>query len=232
MQRCVAIHANGTSEVLEFQPQLHQELRRLGYRRYVVQTDDGRALSSAVYARTTPSSWQFSNAAKRLWGLTSNVQAFDDHGERVTDTLTPPGGSEIVSPNAETRVAQPTFVEGQEAPARRKAGVGRETPADASPGIGQVGPARPKTRIDPRQIPELIARANHSLPDADPRKITRELVGDLLRAARAIRLDLDEGAGAAEESQRQALAERLDRHARALGSYLRPRAPAADATRE
>ena len=219
MNRCVAIHANGTSEVLEFQPQVHQELRGLGYRRFVVRTADGRALASAVYARTTPSSWQFSDAAKKLWGLTGDVQVFDEQGDPVTDTLTPAGGSPAVSPNAETRVAQPTFVEGKDASAVQKAGVGQETPS------------RPKTRVDPRQLPELIARANHSLPEADPRKLTRGMVGDLVRAAREMRLMLGEGPPApADETGRRALADRLDIHARALGSYLRPNAD--DAKRE
>ena len=219
MNRCVAIHANGTSEVLEFQPQVHHELRRLGYRRFVVRTADGRALASAVYARTTPSSWQFSDSAKKLWGLTGDVQVFDEQGDPVTDTLTPASGSPGVSPNAETRVAQPTFVEGKGASAVRKAGAGLEMPA------------RAKTRVDPRQLPELIARANHSLPEADPRKLTRSMVGDLVRAAREMRLTLREGPNApADETGRRALANRLDIHARALGSYLRPRAD--DAKRE
>jgi hypothetical protein len=221
MQRCVAIHANGTSEVLEFQPQVHHDLRRLGYRRFVVQTADGRALSSAVYARTTPSSWQFSDAAKKLWGLTGEVQVFDEHGEPVRDTLTPASGSPAIPPAAETRVAQTAFVEGSESEVR-KAGVGRETPVAPAPGIPREGPARPRTRVDPRQIPELIARANHSLPDADPRKITRAMIADVARAARAMRLNADEGLGAGmDEAQQRALADRLESHARALGSYLR-----------
>lgn len=214
MQRCVAIHANGTSEVLEFHPELHKELRRLGYRRFVVRTADGRALSSAVYARSTPSSWQFSDAAKKLWGLTGDVQAIDDSGELVTDTLTPAAGAPLVSPNRETRVPQPAFDEERDA-AVRKAGVGRETPPLSSARVEQGTPARPRTRVDPRQLPELIARANHSLPDADPRKITRAMVSDLAGAARQLRLRADPEQGA--------LADRLERHARALATYLRPR---------
>jgi hypothetical protein len=212
MIRCVAIHANGTSEVLEFRPQVHQELRHLGYRRFVVRTADGRALSSAVYARTTPSTWQFSDAAKKLWGLAGEVQALDEHGEPVTDTLTPANGIASVPSGIHARVTQPASGEGKGASAVRMAGVDRETPA------------RSKTRIDPSQLPELIARANHSLPETDPRKITRSLVGDLLRAARAIRLDLDVGPGApGGASDRRDLADRLDAYARALDSYLRPR---------
>ena len=197
MQRCVAIHANGTSEVLEFQPRVHRELRRLGYRRFVVQTADGRSLSSAVYARATPSTWQFSNSAKQLWGLTGDVQGFDEHGEPIRDTLTPAGGIATI----------PRFVE----PGVRVAPVPRAT-------------APPKTRIHPRQVPELIARANHSLPDADPRKITRALVDDLSQAARALRWDVSASSCAeSDDPERRALADRIDARARALGSYLRPR---------
>jgi hypothetical protein len=85
MNRCVAIHINGTSEVLDVQPRLHQELRGLGYRRFVIRTADGRSLSSAVYARRTPSTWQCIDAARKLWGLSSEVNVFDEHGELITD---------------------------------------------------------------------------------------------------------------------------------------------------
>jgi hypothetical protein len=221
MQRCVAIHVNGTSEVLEFRPQVHQELRRLGYRRYVVQTADSRALSSPVYARTTPTSWQFSSAAKKLWGLTSDVQAFDEHGEPVRDTLTPGASMPAIPSAGETRVSQTAFVEGSETPVR-KAGVGRETPAAPIASVASETPAHARTRVDARQIPELIARANHSLPDADPRKITHAMMTDLLRAARAIRVCADGGPSIGlDDAQQRVLADRLEAHARALGSYLR-----------
>jgi hypothetical protein len=85
MNRCVAIHINGTSEVLDVQPRLHQELRGLGYRRFVIRTADGRSLSSAVYARRTPSTWQCVDAARKLWGLSSAVDVFDEQGELITD---------------------------------------------------------------------------------------------------------------------------------------------------
>jgi hypothetical protein len=85
MNRCVAIHINGTSEVLDVQPRLHQELRGLGYRRFVIRTADGRSLSSAVYARRTPSTWQCVDAARKLWGLSSAVNVFDEQGELISD---------------------------------------------------------------------------------------------------------------------------------------------------
>src|SRR3954471_285480 len=69
MNRCVAIHANGTSEVIDVQPRVHRELRGLGYRRFVIRTADGRApLTAAVCARIAPSPWQITDAARRLWG--------------------------------------------------------------------------------------------------------------------------------------------------------------------
>jgi hypothetical protein len=97
MNRCVAIHANGTSEVLDVQPPVHQELRGLGYRRFVVRTTDGRALSSAVYARRTPSAWQCLDAARKLWGLSSAVNVFDEQGELLTDVSTPAAGTTAVA---------------------------------------------------------------------------------------------------------------------------------------
>jgi hypothetical protein len=101
MNRCVAIHINGTSEVLDVQPRLHQELRGLGYRRFVIRSADGRALSSAVYARRTPSTWQCVDAARKLWGLSSAVNVFDEQGEIITDTSTPVAGTAVVSPHAD-----------------------------------------------------------------------------------------------------------------------------------
>jgi hypothetical protein len=96
MNRCVAIHINGTSEVLDVQPRLHQELRGLGYRRFVVRTTDRRALSSAVYSRRTPSTWQCVDAARKLWGLSSAVNVFDEHGELLVDVSTPTAGVAVV----------------------------------------------------------------------------------------------------------------------------------------
>ena len=85
--------------------------------------------------------------------------------------------------------------------------------------------------MDPSQLPELIARANHSLPDADPRKITRSMMADFVRAARTIRLEAGMGTAVSpDETERRALADRLESHARALGSYIRPRTD--DATPE
>ena len=212
MQRCVAIHANGTSEVLEFRPEVHRELRHLGYRRFVVRTADSRALSSAVYARTTPSAWQFSDAAKKLWGLTGDVHGFDEYGEPVRDTLTPAIGSPVVSAR-EAGDVPPAEAEGRDASTSLNGVMSRETSA------------RSRSRIDPSQLPELIARANHSLPAEDPRKITHLMTGDLVTAAREIRREMDAGSSEPErDAELRSLADRLDVHAAALGSYLRARA--------
>ncbi|MDQ6635665.1 MAG: hypothetical protein M3Z10_13025 [Gemmatimonadota bacterium] len=115
MNRCVAIHINGMSEILDVQPRLHQELRGLGYRRFVVRTADGRALSSAVYSRRTPSTWQCVDAARKLWGLSAAVNVFDEHGELMPDVSTPPIGVATVDP----RVDRPASVADTEVPLTR-----------------------------------------------------------------------------------------------------------------
>jgi hypothetical protein len=91
MNRCVAIHSNGTSEVIDVVPRVHRELRGLGYRRFVLRTADGRSpLTSAVYARITPTSWQITDAARRLWGRNTNVvQVFDEDGEPLAHDGSP-----------------------------------------------------------------------------------------------------------------------------------------------
>ena len=208
MLRCIAIHSNGTSEVLEFKPKVHQELRGLGYRRFVVRTADERALSSAVYSRATPSLWQFSDAAKKLWGRgTGDIHVFDEHGEPVLEGVPESDASrgQSVASTARAGSDDPDLV------ARESAESKRHTPLSL------------RTVIDPRHAPELITRANNLLPATDPRKITPATVADMLRAAHAIRHTLDGTAVADDAAQRRALADRLDTHARALESYLRAR---------
>ncbi len=206
MNRCVAIHSNGTSEVLEFKPKVHQDLRGLGYRRFVVRTADGRALSSAVYSRTTPSLWQFSDAAKKLWGRgTGDVHVFDEHGEPVLD-----GAPESdASMNSSAASASLAGADDRGADDRTGEDSGRATPLSS------------RTVIDPRHLPEMITRANNLLSASDPRKITPATVADMLRAAQAIRHAIDGTVDADDAAQRRALADRLDTHARALESYLR-----------
>ncbi len=204
MNRCVAIHANGISEVLDIHPARHQELRGLGYRRFVVRTADDRALSTAVYARGTPSSWQFADAAKKVWGRSpTSIQIFDDAGEPVTDTRPTPAGPLPM----ERAIAQTPRVDGQ------------PTPAAPMPAVD--GTRRTPIRVEPAQLPELIGRANQLLPDSDPRKITREMMADLHRAAHEIRLNLGDWLyGDGDVNERRAFADRLDAHVRALESYL------------
>ena len=201
MNRCVAIHNNGMSEVLDVRPGTHQELRGLGYRRFVVRTADGRSLSSAVYCRLTPSTWQIQDAAKKLWGRsTGTVHVFDEQGELVPVTGSP------TSSTGETTVDRKPHIEGKGAASARD-DAARET-----------APVAHADQVDAKHLPELIARANQLLPESDPRKITADMVEDLRRAARELRLTLGERLYNRDEETRYADA--LDAHARALESYL------------
>ena len=89
MYRCVVIHRNGTSELHEVQPAIHQKLRGLEYKRFVVEfvRDPDKLSSTApLYCQFTPSSWQTSNAAKQLWGRRSGtIRLFDEDGHLVQD---------------------------------------------------------------------------------------------------------------------------------------------------
>jgi hypothetical protein len=201
MNRCVAIHNNGMSEVLDVLPGTHQELRGLGYRRFVVRTADGRSLSSAVYCRLTPSTWQIQDAAKKLWGhTTGTVHVFDEHGELV------PATGSLSNSSLETTVDRKPHIEGR-GPASTRDGEAHDTAAAAN-----------ADRVDEKHLPELIARANQLLPETDPRKITPSMVEDLRRAARELRLTLGERLYNRDEECRYADA--LDAHARALESYI------------
>lgn len=91
MYRCVVLHRNGTSELQEVQPALHQKLRHLEYKRYVVEfvrDADGISSTAPLYCQFPPSSWQASNAAKQLWGRRSGaVRLFDEDGHLVQDAM-------------------------------------------------------------------------------------------------------------------------------------------------
>jgi hypothetical protein len=84
MNRCVVIHRTGASEVQDVQPVVHQKLRGLDYRRFVVEFTrdlDGRPVTGAVYSQSTPSAWQVSDAVKKLWGRgTGATRVFDEDG--------------------------------------------------------------------------------------------------------------------------------------------------------
>ena len=91
MYRCVVLHRNGTSELQEVQPAVHQKLRHLEYKRFVVEfvrDSDGLSSTAPLYCQFSPSSWQASNAAKQLWGRHSGtVRLFDEDGHLVQDSM-------------------------------------------------------------------------------------------------------------------------------------------------
>jgi hypothetical protein len=184
MNRCVAIHINGTSEILDVQPRLHQELRGLGYRRFVVRTADGRALSSAVYSRRTPSTWQCVDAARKLWGLSSAVNVFDEHGELMADVSTPPIGvaivdqapsvmdSEVPLTRSEDRRPESTITEAMLADLRRAAHEIRLNLGDWLYGTGDGSEQRAfADRLDEhvRALRELATRGVERRPLTPPR---------------------------------------------------------------
>ena len=190
MNRCVAIHINGTSEVIDVQPKVHRELRGLGYRRFVIRTADGRSpLASAVYSRTTPTRWQISDAARKLWGRnTESVQVFDEHGEPLAhDGVEPLTTGEMQVIDAPIAAARPTPFMGQpvvQAPPAPPA----PAPVSATPRAGSV----------PTGLP------------ADLRLAAREIRG--LLASRPV--------GLKEANQLRALADRLEMHAQTLEAQL------------
>lgn len=104
MYRCVVLHRNGTSELQEVQPALHQKLRHLDYKRFVVEyvrDADGLSSTAPLYCQFSPSSWQAASAAKQLWGRQSGtVRLFDEDGHLVQDSMatsgTPFQGSAVV----------------------------------------------------------------------------------------------------------------------------------------
>lgn len=151
MNRCVAIHSNGTSEVIDVQPDVHRELRGLGYQRFVVRTADGRSLSSAVYARSTPTQWQIGDAARKLWGRnTGAVHVFDEDGEPVPSASSSRGGSGKLR-------TEPPISEGMKAPGAT------EDPADP----GEVTDPRaitPAMLDDVRQAASAIRSALDQRP--------------------------------------------------------------------
>jgi len=118
MYRCVVLHRNGTSELQEVQPSLHQKLRHLEYKRFVVEfvrDSDGLSSTAPLYCQFPPSSWQASNAAKQLWGRQSgSVRLFDEDGHLVQDSMasggTPFQGSATIPDQAmgSARPAEPT----------------------------------------------------------------------------------------------------------------------------
>ena len=163
MNRCVAIHANGTSEVIDVQPRMHRELRGLGYQRFVIRTADGRTpLTSAVYARNTPSRWQITDAARRLWGRnTTDVLVFDEHGEPLDHDGTP------AMTTGEMRVI--------DAPVTEEHPVVQLAPEAAEPPPSTISASAPRAAVVTRAMVEDLRRA------------AREIRG--LLASRPVNLD-------------------------------------------
>lgn len=95
MHRCVVLHRNASSELLDVQPTLHQKLRGLEYKRFVVELvrdTDGLSSTAPLYCQFTPSPWQTSNAAKQLWGRrTGTIRLFDEDGYLVQDATAATG---------------------------------------------------------------------------------------------------------------------------------------------
>lgn len=126
MYRCVVLHRNGTSDLEEVQPSLHQKLRHLEYKRFVVEfvrDSDGISSTAPLYCQFSPSSWQASNAARQLWGRHSGtVRLFDEDGHLVQDSMssggTPfQGSATIPTPSAGDPGAPPAGAAPQAVPA-------------------------------------------------------------------------------------------------------------------
>ena len=87
MNRSVIIHRTGNTEVRDVHPALHQQLRGLAYRRFVlkfVRAMDGVTMTSALYAHLPPSPWQVTSAAEQIWGRVRGVtKVFDDEGQEL-----------------------------------------------------------------------------------------------------------------------------------------------------
>jgi hypothetical protein len=203
MNRCVAIHANGTSEVIDVHPRVHRELRGLGYRRFVIRTADGRSpLASAVYARVTPTTWQITDAARKLWGRnTTAVHVFDEAGEPLSHDGSPPlTASEmhrideaVIDASLTPPIGSPVIPAATTPP----------SPAASAPtpaaGTAVRGPelARPASPVTPGMLLDL-------------RLAAREIRG--LLASRPV--------GLVEATQLRALADRLEAHAQSLEMHL------------
>jgi hypothetical protein len=204
MNRCVAIHSNGTSEVIDVHPRVHRELRGLGYRRFVIRTADGRSpLVSAVYARGTPTSWQVGDAARKLWGRnTDAVHVFDEHGEPLVHD-----GSPALTAS-EMHVVDAAVMDATSTPPIGVAVIPPARPALSAPGA----PAAPLAPAAP-EAPEAPA-----VPAA---QITPAMLLDLRLAAREIRgLLASRPVGLTEANQLRALADRLEAHAQSLEVQL------------
>jgi hypothetical protein len=176
MYRCVVLHRNGTSELQEVQPALHQKLRHLEYKRFVVEfvrDSDGISSTAPLYCQFAPSSWQASNAAKQLWGRHSGaVRLFDEDGHLVQDAMasggTPFQGSAAIP-----------------GPAPRAASTAEEASASAPPG----GTGAAQDDVGPRFTREDVELVNAlarfvqepSVPDSAFGAVSRDIVMQKVR---------------------------------------------------
>ena len=176
MYRCVVLHRNGTTELQEVQPSLHQKLRHLEYKRFVVEfvrDSDGLSSTAPLYCQFSPSSWQASNAAKQLWGRQSgSVRLFDEDGHLVQDAMasggTPfQGAATIPAPtthSANTRAVDPTA---------------------AALGDAEQGPAADEPRFTREDVELVNALARFvqepAIPDSAFGTVPREVVMQKLR---------------------------------------------------
>jgi hypothetical protein len=180
MYRCVVLHRNGTSELEEVQPALHQKLRHLEYKRFVVEfvrDSDGLSVTAPLYCQFSPSSWQASNAAKQLWGRQSGtVRLFDEDGHLVQDSMasggTPYQGSAVIT--------------GGPAP-----GASGTSPSSATPGAATAAAASvaSSTTGEPRFTREDVELVNAlgrlvqepSVPDSAFGSVSRDVVMQKVR---------------------------------------------------
>jgi len=180
MYRCVVLHRNGTSELQEVQPSLHQKLRHLEYKRFVVEfvrDSDGISSTAPLYCQFAPSSWQASNAAKQLWGRHSGtVRLFDEDGHLVQDAMSS-GGTPFQG--TATIPAAPAVTPSATAADNAPPGAAADGPDEAAPRF---------TREDVELVNSLARLVQEpALPDSAFGTVPREVV---MRKARdlAVRL--------------------------------------------
>ncbi len=97
----MVIHPTGAADLEHFSSALHQRLRGLGYRRFVLQFvrhADEQTLSAPVYSRLAPSPWQVSESARKLWGLgAGDLSVLDEDGELLEHRPGPPRDSALAA---------------------------------------------------------------------------------------------------------------------------------------
>jgi hypothetical protein len=185
MYRCVVLHRNGTSELQEVQPALHQKLRHLEYKRFVVEfvrDSDGISSTAPLYCQFSPSSWQAQSAAKQLWGRHSGaVRLFDEDGHLVQDAMatagTPFQGSATIA-SSQASSAQASSASGPGSSARHD-----DESAQVAVGRPNDGDVR-FTREDVELLNSLARFVQEpGVPDSAfgsvPRQVVMEKVRDL-----------------------------------------------------